>query len=410
MPDAVTSPTLFRDALEARAVKTKLPTGLRTKDLQRLSAPVRERAFFSAGVENVRFLDEADKLIEGLIRGDISPADARVTLDRVLAKEGMLDPDRKLSGDLQELSSRRRQDVLLDTNVRQARGYGQWKIEQEPQTLNLWPAKELIRVANREVPREWRARWQSRGGSIFNGRMVALKNAPIWSRISRFSLPYPPFDFNSGMGTRAIDREEAQSLGLIAEDDDMVPEDRGFNKDLESSLDIRSQRLRDRVAQELQGIATIQDGVLQKLPVPAYQTADEQGLPPLNKVGDPVPDPGRQDAIGAIGRLERGVDVTDPLGNRRSLNQDTMNHWKLKGSEIERSGYLDRAIDTIQNPLEIWDNSNQTAYIARFAKDEGGASNFVVFTRPNGTVDNFFTTKSVKNTRKGKRIYIRPRK
>jgi hypothetical protein len=37
------------------------------------------------------------------------------------------------------------------------------------------------------------------GGQIFGGRMIALKSDPIWTAISAFGTPYPPFDYNSGM-------------------------------------------------------------------------------------------------------------------------------------------------------------------------------------------------------------------
>jgi hypothetical protein len=48
--------------------------------------------------------------------------------------------------------------------------------------------------------------------------MIALKTDPVWAAISRFGTPYPPFDFNSGMGVRDISRRECLSLGIIAED------------------------------------------------------------------------------------------------------------------------------------------------------------------------------------------------
>lgn len=52
------------------------------------------------------------------------------------------------------------------------------------------------------------------GGKIRGGRMVALKSAPVWTNLSRFGRPYPPFDYGSGMGMEDIGREEAVELGL----------------------------------------------------------------------------------------------------------------------------------------------------------------------------------------------------
>ena len=44
--------------------------------------------------------------------------------------------------------------------------------------------------------------------------MVAQINDPIWSRISTFSLPYPPFDYNSGMSIRRVSVESGAKLGM----------------------------------------------------------------------------------------------------------------------------------------------------------------------------------------------------
>ncbi|MGN1360349.1 MAG: hypothetical protein ACI4X9_07875 [Kiritimatiellia bacterium] len=48
--------------------------------------------------------------------------------------------------------------------------------------------------------------------------MIALKGDPVWTRISAFGNPWPPFDFNSGMGIEDITRQEAIRLGVIAPD------------------------------------------------------------------------------------------------------------------------------------------------------------------------------------------------
>src|SRR5574337_1593062 len=108
-------------------------------------------------------------------------------------------------------------------------GYGSWMQGQAPAILNLWPAQELFRAFPRKTHRQWsgedaeniikgepiEGRWADAGGQLFDGRMIALKNAPIWTDISAFGNPYPPFDFNSGMWVRDVDRETAMKYGLI---------------------------------------------------------------------------------------------------------------------------------------------------------------------------------------------------
>ena len=134
--------------------------------------------------------------------------------------------------------SKRRLDVLRETNVQQARGYAQHLEGTTEGALLAFPAQELVRIEDREHPRDWIVRWHAAGGRFSDGgRMIALKGDPIWTKISRFGTPWPPFDFNSGMGVEDIDRDEAISLGLIGEDDPPpeVP-DFGFNDDLEAEL------------------------------------------------------------------------------------------------------------------------------------------------------------------------------
>jgi hypothetical protein len=164
-------------------------------------------------------------------------------------------------------SSIRRQNIILQTNAQMARGYGQYKQGQDPAVLTGWPAQELIRIASAEAPREWQKRWTDAGGQLSEGRLIALKNDPIWRRISRFDLPYPPFDFNSGMGLRAVDQETANRLGIITEDTlPQTPQSRRLNEDLEASPKVRSATLRTALETTLRGFAAFgEDGVLRKL-------------------------------------------------------------------------------------------------------------------------------------------------
>lgn len=111
----------------------------------------------------------------------------------------------------------------------------------DPEAVNEWPAWELMRMFDRDVPRgfrrgpkgtlipvpndDWPARWEAAGGTLLpGGRMVALKSSPIWQSLGdgeggyddTLGNPFPPFAFNSGFMTVEIDRAEAEALGLIA--------------------------------------------------------------------------------------------------------------------------------------------------------------------------------------------------
>lgn len=253
------APVPFAEALESRAVRTVLPTDFRTRLIDLIAPEIRERSMVSAGVIEAEKLQRMDDMIGELLRGDTDQATALLTLKREFGGVG--------SGvdetDLTDLRSDARLNLILETNVQQAQGYGSWAQGQTEAILDQWPAQELFRMTQSRVPRDWSQRWADAGGRFFGGRMIALKNDPIWTEISRFGLPYPPFDFNSGMDVRDIDRDEAQQLGLIDRDTRIPADSRGFAEDLQATPEVRSQGLRNALAATLQDIATIgPDGVL----------------------------------------------------------------------------------------------------------------------------------------------------
>ncbi|MGE9270044.1 MAG: PBECR2 nuclease fold domain-containing protein [Verrucomicrobiales bacterium] len=397
----------FAEALESREAKSILPTKLRTKDLARLSPAVRERAMFSAAVTDVRFLEETSGLIDGLLRGETYLASARLKLDQYLDSVGY---DGELfSPDLTDLRGLARKNVLLETNVGLALGYGQWKQGQDPVELNLWPAQELIRVENRREPRQdWRERFLAAGGTEWNGVLIALTNSPVWSTLSRFGYPYPPFDFQSGMGVRARRRADAIAAGLMSEEDDMIPETRGLDEETKLSLPIRQANLRRAIAEQLAGIAEFDGDDLVKLAPDFSQSAASLRLPEILALRAPRPDPGRVDPAHAIARLQAGVEVEDVTGRTVRLDVETMTHWKFKEDELARAGFLARAEDTLANPLEVWDQGTQRVFVNTYENEIGLVKGFMLFVRPSGVVDNFFTSKlkQLEKNRRGKeRLY-----
>ena len=235
-------PLPFKEALQSREVRSLLRTTGKTADLARLEPAIRERAVFSATVTNAEFLDRIDRGITELLDGKTDQAALRTGLKNVLRNIGYTQ-DAARAGTLEDLRSDRRLNLIIETNVEMARGYGQWTQGQQPDVLDEWPAQELVRVRHSEVPRDWAQRWADAGGMFYDGRMIALKTSPIWRAISRFGLPYPPFDFNSGMDVVDIDRDEAEAIGLIDPATVLVPESRDFNADLQASPNLRSEWL-----------------------------------------------------------------------------------------------------------------------------------------------------------------------
>ncbi|MEO0510552.1 MAG: hypothetical protein AAF065_11910 [Verrucomicrobiota bacterium] len=220
----------FDIAVNRLDAKTVVGSNLRTRQWDAVPAAIRDRAFFSAGVENVRVLEEMKRRIA-----------SDMVLDPDVAFEGksafVADIRRTLgasgdSGRLTDLGSTRRLELIYDMQTVEATEFGRHEMHQTTALLDAFPARELYREAAREVPRKWRKRWSDNKGKFYGGRMIAKINDPIWTAISRFSRPYSPFDFGSGMGTRDIERDEAERLGVIAPEETIEPKSQAFNAEL----------------------------------------------------------------------------------------------------------------------------------------------------------------------------------
>ena len=226
-------PIPLKDALGSRVVKAILPTDLNSEMLRTLPKAVRERAMFSAGVQNTDFLTRAAESINRILGGESNPVRERALLRDLAESLG----EDKLAKDA-------RLDLILDMQTGFSGGYGHWMEGQHPSVLDMWPCSEFFRLEERKEPREWPARWAAAGGKFYpggdpdypEGRMIALKNDPIWEEISAFGLPYPPFDYNSGMDLEDVDHDEAVELGIISEDFLPTPKRMDFNDGLEASL------------------------------------------------------------------------------------------------------------------------------------------------------------------------------
>ena len=208
-----------------------------------VSAALRDRAFFSSRVESVRFLETCRTRIAEMLankpnaEGAITSR-AQVVSDimRAARESGIAQGTERLT----DPGGVARANVIIDTNAGMAAGYAT-AIQSNSYGARLaFPAQELVRIEERQVPRSWQNIWRSHGGKIYpGGRMIALKEDPIWSAISRFGNPYPPFDFNSGMGVDDVSYEEALELGVLPSKNYQPPKEsplENFNASLEAEL------------------------------------------------------------------------------------------------------------------------------------------------------------------------------
>lgn len=228
MPEDITS------AAQAASIRRLLPSWLGTEEMRsRIADKIRAQAVFSARVGQASVLQAIKEVIDEVTRGEMDEATARwLVLETVKATgytpEGGF-PDAPagavppaVRGSLQDLTSKRRLDLIVRTQADLMRGRGLQVRGSAPARLLQYPAWELVRVGARRIPRDWQSRWVIAGGKLVGGRrMIALKGDPIWGELGAsgnfpdaLDVDYPPFAFNSGMGWRDVSARQVRGLGI----------------------------------------------------------------------------------------------------------------------------------------------------------------------------------------------------
>jgi len=234
-------PTDLPDAVQILAQKDLLPTNLTSDELRQLDAYLRQQSLFSAQTTNEYLLQLYQDKLTGILNPvpapgeattQFSPAYVRASIKDFLQSIGYEPPTPEERGTITDLSSDRRINLVVKTNVEMAQGQGLWMRNQNPALLDEWPGQELFRAEARKVPRDWVYRFQLAGSQtgdpIGTGwtitpdqRLIALKNHLIWEYLGSSKLfpdgldtSWPPFAFSSGMWVRNVDRQETEAIGL----------------------------------------------------------------------------------------------------------------------------------------------------------------------------------------------------
>lgn len=229
------------DAQLASSARTAMPTPLDTAGLRELGAGVLARSVFTAHGISAIYASKLKEVIDQLAAGEIGEGQARTALYECLdalgytpeggfpGHEGEVPP--AIRGTLQDLRSFRRMNLIVRTQLDLMTGAGQQYRGQLPEALAQFPAWELVRIEDKNAPRNWkgdepskadpRSRWLIADGKLYGGRMIALKGDPVWGELGSFNnfqdalgTDHPPFAFNSGMGWREIDMAECEALGV----------------------------------------------------------------------------------------------------------------------------------------------------------------------------------------------------
>lgn len=350
-----------------------LPTSASSADLARLPAAIRRQALFSARLNTLGPLAQIGAEIKGILEGGRDMSEARRDIRAALRAAGYQPPP-GAEGGLRDHTSKTRLDLILQQNVRAARGYGKWAADMHPDTLDLWPAQELVRVMSRRNPRgDWKRRWAEAGGRLYGGRMIALKTSPVWTNLSRFGVPYPPYDYGSGMGVMDIDRDQAVKLGLIGETDPLTPEPVPFPETSEFSLpDLAAMpELQASILKVFGDGARFDAGIL-SMPTSvavagAAGSARTLGLKSLRDTTvTPPPSVISENEALLMVQSEQAI-ARAPDGRQARFTHAAVDHWiDRPGERTRRLQRIRQAFATVQEPQETWERKGKRLYFKTF--------------------------------------------
>ena len=261
-----------------------LPTTLGTEELRGVSADLKRVSVFSAKIEVADALQGINDVVKEVIRGiepkdeevfiykradgteevrrkkplQLSIQDAKLMLREKFRSLGITAQDPTKVDTIQDPTSDARIDLIVRTQESLAHNYGTYLAGQDETILSLWPAQELVRNGPSLVPRHWKERWEKVGGQLYEGRMIAMKDSSVWSKLGDTALfpdalgnPYPPFAFNSNMGVENVSRDEAVRLGVMSQNTPTPrPDTRTMSEDTRATADRFDEALRLTLAME----------------------------------------------------------------------------------------------------------------------------------------------------------------
>lgn len=215
-----------------QALRKRASFGSSRNTQQWAAAPqaLRDRLFFSATVSNATVLDKMKHFIAADLAGTRRSSPGAKEPERVFGREKFVAEMRKAlgvpvrgekdSGKLTDIRSSRRLRLIYDFQKERTKAEATAATENDADHRKQFPYREFVRAEPRREPREWVRLWKGYGGKLTQGRMIALRDDPIWRKLNRFGWDHAPWDFNSGMDTRWIARGQARRLGLPLPEND----------------------------------------------------------------------------------------------------------------------------------------------------------------------------------------------
>ena len=209
---AKVSNSLARRAMEILAARRPTPTAGSAEEWAKKALQARTRAFWSAKLEHARHVSDLKEACMDVLRGSKTREEAIRDM-RILAAQ------RGLGAQASQSRVKLIVDMAVETSVNKAR----WEAMNADKTaLKVAPALRFVRWYPRKEPRDWETRWREAAEAVdWKGvypndggkTKIALFRSPIWRELSAFDRPYPPFDYNSGMGYERVFAYELERMG-----------------------------------------------------------------------------------------------------------------------------------------------------------------------------------------------------
>lgn len=233
-------PQLFTEAVQKLGARTPVGATLSSEQWARVPVALRERAFFSAKVQDARFLSDAKGFLDDFLQGTRETLPNGETalkvggraqfvekLQAYAVAAGMEPLDPKARGGLKDPTSEKRLGLIFDTAVKAAQDFGTWKQGQDPDLLDAFPAQRFIRVRDARAPR---------ADHLAHEGDVRLKSdLAYWIARNPFGVPWGPWGFGSGMDVEDVSREDAEDDGVLKPGAAVEPVDRDLNDQLQAS-------------------------------------------------------------------------------------------------------------------------------------------------------------------------------
>ena len=378
--------------------RVNMPTSKSHAEIVRdVDAGTRARSFFSARVVDARRLEKIREVTDAYSRGEFGLGEARNKLKDFLSAEGY-DPHQ---AGLRNLASTGRLNLILKQNAAMAHAAGEWVRMHDPDAMKVFP---YVRYHARRDGRT-RSEHAHLDGKIFR------KDDPF------LRTHTPPWEFNCRCYLEEITEKAAGKTPELIQkptppEKVRVESRSGFVFDPERAFEefdmsgVKSPELRGNIreAAEIEfgsqvsfSGAPTRNEFKARFEAKEFHSFEEEKLEPASSWKEKeLPEvPMRENPEAARKKLAQKEKVISKTGEEVLFDNECLQHWQVEEAKSEkeiedRLAWLPMAIETVTNPIEIWDQGTQKGFIKAFQKTTGGFRGCLVFVLKNGKVRTYF--------------------